>query len=93
MSVTEKRIANDRLQSMISEQSQGDPRITLLNAYKLKHDFIQQEKNIKKTQKEHCIIRTLDPIIIQPQKKFNHCPGARISPDCNHSILVSLLNT
>ncbi len=80
VTVAEKRAARERLHTLINEESHGNPRASLVNAYRLKSEIRAKEAEFQASIPSHCVIRTLDPIIMAPEKKFEHCQGARISP-------------
>ncbi len=79
MSVAEKRAARERLHTLIEDESNGNARNSMMHAYRLKQQLLAQQHEHQSTISPHCMIRTLDPIIVPPEKKFEHCPGARIS--------------
>jgi hypothetical protein len=49
---------------------------SVLNAYKMKGEII---KNTPKSP-SNLLIATNEPLIVLPEGKYNHCPGATISP-------------
>lgn len=84
--VSEKRLARSRLYDLVEADSQ---RKTMLNAYKIKAELLQERRQREKADPnpEHCLIRTLDPLVIPPEGKFQHRSGALISP---HTLSKSL---
>lgn len=91
MSVSDKRLARERLHMLVIEDDHANSmsRQSLLNAYRLKMELQSQEEEHRDTT-THCLIRTMDPIIIPPARKFEHRPGARITPNTyKHPLSVS----
>ena len=89
MSVAEKRLARERLHQLVIDEEPSSTstlsRQSLLNAYRLKSELQAREE---RDTTSHCLIRTMDPIIIPPSKKFEHRPGARITPITYKSALT-----
>lgn len=73
--ITQKHAARNRLHELILED--GRPGTSFLNAYKLKSELKKLEQATPV--QDYCKIRTLDPLIVIPEKKFEHCPGALMS--------------
>lgn len=81
--VADKRAARARLHELVIEDGDGKQRKSLLNAYKLRLKLLAEEKSeniTTNTQTSYYSIKTMDPIIYPPEKKFDHCIGALISP-------------
>jgi hypothetical protein len=75
---------------MDGDDYEGLSRKSIVNAYRLKSELLSREEQ-QKDNTSHCLIRTLDPIIVPPSKKFEHCKGARISPiTFKHSLMVRI---
>jgi hypothetical protein len=93
--VSDKRASRSRLYSLVEADGQ---RKTLLNAYRLKAELLREQLEVKAAdpQPSHCLIRTLDPLIIPLEGKFNHFPGVYINPTSwksSANTLVSYLST
>lgn len=81
--VSDKRAARARVYDLVSAENQKK---TLKNAYKLKAEFLKEQREAAASdpRPDHCLIRTLDPLIVPPEGKFGHCQGAHISPPPQH---------
>jgi len=78
-SVSLKREARSRLYDIVASNTDSQ-RKAMLNAYKVKAEINHGQNEIA-AKEDHCLIRTLDPIIVLPEGKFAHCPGALITPN------------
>eukprot|EP01039_Chlorochromonas_danica_P000148 gene148-156_t len=76
--VSDKLAARSKNYDLVVEEGQ---RKSMLNAYKLKSQILHEEREkAKQDTNPHYMIRTMSRVVIPPQKKFEHCPGALISP-------------
>lgn len=76
--VSEKLAARTKNYDLVVEEGQ---RKSMLNAYKLKAKMLHEEReHAKQDTSPNYMIRTMSRVIIPPGKKFEHCPGALISP-------------
>jgi hypothetical protein len=97
----DRKIVKDRIRELVVDHDSGTR--SLINAYKLKSELkslnltdVREFHGTNSTKKAdpdspYYKIRTLDPLIVVPEKRFEHTPGAVITSNANHSKLKKVI--